>query len=208
VKKPVPIGAVTSFVRFTATAVDKGKSADLCLDDVIVVGSCASDCESAANACADSMFVQLATLPPTTAATYDFPLTRKMLSGHADLVGARVVETTQSGKRVMGAVAKNKCQADAILRLAHAWEVIQPTATCEKLTVGREVWTIDAAMAAQPRVSSAERPKPPAPGAKGDEECKKSGGASCGPGMTCYMRNVGEWGPNGEHMWGCAKATP
>jgi len=161
VKKEVKIGAVTSFVRFTATAVDKGKSADLCLDDAIVVGNCAADCESAANACADTMFVQLATVPSTTAETFDFPITHKMLQGHPDLVGARVVEATRNGQRVMGAVAKNKCQADAILRLAKAWDVIQSTAVCEKLTLRREVWPVDAAMGAQPRVSSAERPKPP-----------------------------------------------
>lgn len=208
VKKNVPIGAVTSFIRLTATAVDKGKSADLCLDDAIIIGSCASDCESATNACADAMFVQLATLPSTTPPNYDFPLSRKMLGGHADLVGARLVEATHNGKRVMGAVAKNKCQADAIVRLAHAWEIIQPTASCEKLTVSREVWTIDAAMGAQPRVSSAERPKPPSAGDKGEEECKKTGGASCGPGMVCYARHVSDWGPNGEHMYACAKATP
>lgn len=206
VKKAVKIGAVTTFVRFTATAVDKGKSADLCLDDAIVVGNCASDCESAANACADTTFVQLATVPATTAATYEFPLTRKMLQGHPDLVGVRVVEATKGDKRVMGAVAKNKCQADAIVRLAHAWEVVQPTALCEKLTVKRDVWTIDAAMGAQPRVSSAERPK--AGGAAADAQCQKTGGESCGPGMHCYMRGVSDWGPNGEHMWFCGKAMP
>lgn len=42
VKKTVKIGAVTSFVRFTATAVDRGKYKDLCLDDAIVYGSCPS----------------------------------------------------------------------------------------------------------------------------------------------------------------------
>jgi hypothetical protein len=208
VKKEVKIGAVTSFVRFTATAVDKGKSADLCLDDAIVIGSCASDCDGAANACADMTFVQLATVPSTTAESYAFPLTRKMLQGHADLVGARVVEATRNGQRVMGAVTKNRCQADAIVRLAHAWEVIQPTALCEKLTVRRDVWTIDAAMGAQPRVSSAERPKPPATGSKGDEECRKTNGDSCGAGMICVMRPIGEWGPNGEHFYACVKAMP
>jgi hypothetical protein len=203
-KKKVAIGAVTAFIRFTATAVDRGKFADLCLDDAIVIGNCASDCDSAANACADTLFVQLATLNSSTSETYNFPLTRKMLQGNADLVGARIVEATRGGQRVMGAVAKNRCQADAIMRLAHAWEIIQPTTLCEKLTVRREVWPIDAAMGAQPRVSSAERPKPPI-GNKGDDECKKTGGESCGAGMMCAMRAVGDWGPNGEHMWMCVK---
>ena len=206
-KKKVPIGAVTGFVRLTATAVDRGKSADLCLDDAIVVGSCASDCDGAAAACADTMFVQLAVPLASTAETYDYPLTRMMLKGHPDLVGARVVEATQNGKRVMGAVVKNRCQADALVRLAHTWDIIQPTAICEKLTVRREVWPIDAAMGTQPRASSADRPKPP-PGVLADEECKKTGGASCGAGMACIMRPPGEWGPNGDHMFSCVKANP
>jgi hypothetical protein len=206
VKKSVPIGTVTTFVRFTATAVDRGKYADLCLDDAIVFGSCAADCDGPANACADTMFVQLAIPQPTTAETYDYPLTRTMLKGHPDFVGARVVEVTRNGQRVMGAVVKNRCQADAIVRLARAWDIIQPTAMCEKLTVRREVWPIDAAMAALPRTSSAERPKPPATGAAhGDDECKRTNGASCGAGMICIMNDPNHWGPNHDHLFSCVK---
>jgi hypothetical protein len=159
-KKNVPIGAVTSTIRFSATTVDRGKYADLCLDDVIVVGSCASTCDATASACADGLFVQLATPQSSTPDTYDYPITRKMLKGHPDFVGVRVVEATRNGQRVMGAIVKNQCQADAIVRLATGWHVIKPSSSCDKVEVRHEVWTVDAAMGADTR-----EPPPPAPAA-------------------------------------------
>jgi hypothetical protein len=189
VKKKVPIGAVTTFVRFTAAAVDRGKYADLCLDDAIVFGSCSSDCDGTAAACAETLFVQLAVPQASTADTYDYPLTRKMLKGHPDLVGARVVEATRNGKRVMGAVVKNRCQADAIVHLASQWDILGATASCEKLALRREVWSVDAAMGTEPR----DAPPPPRH-AKPDVERECSNNFNCNAGEFCWTMMPGAQG--------------
>jgi hypothetical protein len=86
--------------------------------------------------------VQLAIPLPTTPDTYDYPLTQKLLIGRREFSGTRVVETVKNGKRVMGAIVKNRCYADKLTKLADDAMHSNPQTSCERIDVSRVVFVV------------------------------------------------------------------
>jgi len=157
-KKRVDIDTETKAIRFSAVEVDRGRFNDLCLDDVLIYGDCpagetpVATVELAAGtkcppirdqACDSDLFVQLATPLPTTPLSYDYPLTQKLLRGNPEFRGTRVVETTRNGRRVMGAIVRNRCVADELIRVADEAMKSNPQASCEPIRVDRTVFVVD-----------------------------------------------------------------
>jgi hypothetical protein len=157
-KKRVDIDAETKSIRFTAVEVDRGRFNDLCLDDVLIYGDCpAGEAPAAAvevaagtkcppardQACQSDLFVQLATPLPTTPLSYDYPLTQKLLRGNPEFRGTRIVETTKNGRRIMGAIVRNRCVADELIRVADEAMKSNPQASCEPIRVDRTVFVVD-----------------------------------------------------------------
>jgi hypothetical protein len=157
-KKRVDIDAETKSIRFTAQEIDRGRFNDLCLDDVLIYGDCpAGDVPVAVpevasgtkcpptrdEACHADVFVQLAVPRPTTPLTYDYPLTQKLLRGNPEFRGTRIVETTRKGRRTMGAIVRNRCVADELIRVADEAMKSNPQASCEPITVDRTVFVVD-----------------------------------------------------------------
>ncbi|MCC6649319.1 MAG: serine/threonine protein kinase [Polyangiaceae bacterium] len=157
VKKRVDVGAATGTIRFTALAVDRGRFDDLVLDDVALHGSSRGGCGPLARpvapapppalacpvtrdgSCTSSLFVQLATVPASTAPDFDFPRARELLAGSGDFSGVRLVESTKNGKRIMGAIVLNKCQADRLVVAAQAALRTNPASACLVVDVTREI---------------------------------------------------------------------
>jgi len=156
-KKRVEIDAKTNSIRFTAVEVDRGRFNDLCLDDVLIYGDCPSgDTPKVAEpapgtkcpptpdkACRKHLFVQLAVPLPSTPLSYDYPLTQKLLRGNPEFRGTRIVETTKKGKRVMGAIVRNRCVADELIRVADEAMKSNPQASCEQIDIDRTVFVVD-----------------------------------------------------------------
>ena len=100
------------------------------------------ECRSAPRTCPTDMFVQMATPQPSTPPDYDYPLTQKMLVGHKEFSGTRIVEATRNGKRVLGAVVKNRCYAEKLVVIADEAMHTHPAAMCERLELIRVVYTV------------------------------------------------------------------
>ncbi|MCC6522384.1 MAG: hypothetical protein IT373_06970 [Polyangiaceae bacterium] len=102
--------------------------------------------------CSLDLFVQLLTVPSTTAASYDYPEVQALLRGNPSYHGVRVVEAKRAPRKGIdpdhdtlkrvGAVVRNRCQADRLTRDAQAALKSGAGALCEKLAVLREVVTI------------------------------------------------------------------
>lgn len=99
------------------------------------------DCRSAPRTCPTDMFVQLATPQPSTPPDYDYPLAQKMLVGHKEFSGTRIVEATRNGKRVLGAIVKNRCYAEKLIVIADEAMHTHPGAMCERIELIRVVFT-------------------------------------------------------------------
>jgi hypothetical protein len=102
----------------------------------------ADECRNAPRTCPMDMFVQLATPQPSTPADYDYPLTQKMLLGRKEFSGTRVVEATRNGRRILGAIVKNRCYADRLVEIADDAMHTHPAAMCERIDVLRVIYTV------------------------------------------------------------------
>ncbi len=157
VKKRVEIHAHTTSIRFTAVSVDHGRYNDLVLDDALIHGSTGSDCRGAVvptevaapaqpcsplpdRSCSAELFVQLATLPPTTPVDYDFPKVREILQSDRSYSGVRVVESLKNGHRILGAIVANKCQSERLTAAAERRMQTHPSASCQSIEVTRDVY--------------------------------------------------------------------
>lgn len=103
----------------------------------------ADPCQGVAPTCDSDLFVQLATPAPSTPTTYDFPLTRKLFDDFpAEFSGTRVIETFRDGKRVLGAIVKNRCYADKLAPRADEALHSRPQIMCEHIDVSRVVFVV------------------------------------------------------------------
>ena len=172
VRKTVPIGAKTSFVRFTAIEVDRGGSKDLCLDEATVFGWCPLDCEDAVSDCDSDLFVELATVPEAKWGTDKYEDLWRMMEARPELVDTRLVEVRRDDQLLVGALVKNRCVGQ---KLGTRW-VTGPT-RCEKVTVSREVWSVpEGGLAVLPVIA----PAVTAPAVTAPEECS-FGSGGCFP---------------------------
>lgn len=147
-KKRVEVKAPTTALRFSAIEVDRGRFNDLCLDDVLIYGEYdgpkgpVDECKDVTSTCASDLFVQLASPLPSAPADYDYPHTHKLLAGRKEFSGTRFVETYKNGNRVMGAIVKNRCYADKLMKVHDEALKSRPQASCERIDVRRVIFEI------------------------------------------------------------------
>ncbi|MBI4700144.1 MAG: hypothetical protein HY744_03080 [Deltaproteobacteria bacterium] len=89
--------------------------------------------------CSADLFVQLMFVGAHVPDTYDHPDVQKILRAKPDYKGVRLVEALKNNKRILAAIARNRCQAERLAKDADAALKTGAWPLCERIEVIRTV---------------------------------------------------------------------